>query len=267
MTPRVALVVVGLGRHLVAQRLFSDETALQLARIARVPVLAVPEQTLVAPRRVVVAIDFSDISARAAQTAIEAVADNGEVSLVHVMPLVLEDAFTLDAQEPYERWSEAQLASLVSKLVVPAGVSVKCVTLRGRPAAEVLDYASKTGADLIATGTHGRGFVARTMLGSVTTQLLRGATCTLLAVPRDPLPAMAAPARDLDAEGAFTARLAWGRMLNEFTRRNSGRRTILEVDDLEIGAQAQEYNYPLLGASYSERDKTLELMLGDRWAG
>ena len=264
---RAALVVVGLGRHLVAHRFFGDETALQLARIARVPVLAVPSQAAAAPRRAVVAIDFSEISALAAQTAIDAVADLGEVSLVHVMPLVHEDAFALEAEEPYERWAAAQLASLASKLVVPPGVSVMCVALRGRPAAEVLEYAKRIGADLIATGTHGRGFVARTMLGSVTTQLLRGATCTLLAVPRDPLPAIAPSARDANAGGSLDAPLAWSRMLNEFTRRNSGRRTILEVDDLEIGAQAQEYNYPLLGASYSARDNRLELMLGDRHAG
>ena len=36
-----SLIVVGLGRHLIAHRLFGDEVAAQLARVARVPVLAV----------------------------------------------------------------------------------------------------------------------------------------------------------------------------------------------------------------------------------
>ena len=264
---RAALVVVGIGRHLVANRLFSDETALQLARIARVPVLAVPADARTAPRHAVVAIDFSDISTRAAQSAIDAVADGGTVSLVHVMPFVQEDAFSLAAQEPHESWVTSQLALLSSKLAVPAGVTVNCVGLRGRPAAEVLGYAAQVDADLIATGTHGRGFVARAIVGSVTTQLLRSSTCSLLAVPRDPLPAIAPSAQDTGAGDSIDAPLSWSRMLNEFSRRNMGRRTILEVDDLEIGAQAQEYNYPLIGASYSEREKRLELMVGDRQAG
>ncbi len=264
---RAALVVVGIGRHLVANRLFSDETALQLARIARVPVLAVPAEARTAPRHAVVAIDFSDIATRAAQSAIDAVADGGTVSLVHVMPFVQEDAFALAAQEPHEAWVTSQLALLSSKLAVPAGVTVNCVGLRGRPAAEVLAYAAKVDADVIATGTHGRGFVARAIVGSVTTQLLRSATCSLLAVPRDPLPAIPPSAHEASEGESIDAPLSWSRLLNDFSRRNAGRRTILEVDDLEIGAQAQEYNYPLIGASYSEREKRLELMVGDRLAG
>jgi nucleotide-binding universal stress UspA family protein len=264
---RASLVVVGLGRHLIAQRIFSDETALQLARIARVPVLAVPASAHGAPRHAVVAIDFSDISKRAAQSAIETVTDDGRVDLVHVMPRVSEDAFTIEAQEPYERWAKAQLQALMAQLVVPDGMTIVPVAVRGGPASELLDYVTRVGADVISTGTHGRGFVARTILGSVTTKLLRGATCTLLTVPRDPLPALAPSQQDAAAGESFESPLAWSRLLVDFTKRNSGRRTILEVDDAEIGAQAQEYNYPLLGASYSERDGRVDLMLGDRFAG
>ena len=42
----------------------------------------------------------------------------------------------------------------------------------------------------------------------------------------------------------------WSATLDAFTRRNLGRRGTLEVDDPEIGAQAQEHDYPLLGAAY-----------------
>ena len=261
-----SLIVVGLGRHLIADRLFSNETALQLARIARVPVLAVPEDGRVSPRHAVVAVDFSDISLRAAQSAIETVSDEGHVDLVHVMPHVGEDAFTLEAEEPYQRWVEQQLADLAEHLVVPPGVTVSRVALRGQRSAEVLAYASRVGADLVVTGTHGLGFVARTIVGSVTAKLLRGATCAILAVPRDPLPALQTSARQAAGE-AFESPLAWRQLLVEFSKRNAGRRTILEVDEVEIGAQAQEYNYPLLGVSYTARDGRLELMVGDRSAG
>ncbi|MDB4892509.1 MAG: putative universal stress protein [Gemmatimonadetes bacterium] len=262
---RAALAVVGLGRHDMAHRIFSDETALQLARIARVPVLAVPASAALPPQHAVVAIDFSDIATRAAQTAIAAVADDGIVELVHVLPT--SQSLTLGAERSYEDWATQQLGGVAARLIVPEGVTVKLAVMRGSPASQLLDYAKRVGADVISTGTHGRGFVARAIVGSVTAQLMRGATCSLLTVPRDPLPALAPSARARSAGESFESPMAWSRLLSDFSKRNAGRRTILEVDDLELGAQAQEYNWPLLGTSYSERDGRVDLMLGDRAAG
>jgi nucleotide-binding universal stress UspA family protein len=259
---RAALVVVGLGRHDVVDRLFSDETALQLARISRVPVLAVPASTVAAPRHAVVAVDFSELSARAAQAAIEAVGDHGLVELVHIMPYLQPDSFTIEIEEPYERWVGEQLASLELQLVVPQGVNVTSTAIRGKPAPQLLAYAARVGADLIATGTHGRGFIVRALLGSVTSQLLRASTCSLLTVPRSPLSALAV---HRDGLGSIVQQgdEHWASILAIFTARNSGRRSILEVDDLEIGAQAQEHNYPLIAAMYDAHDQRLQIMLGD----
>lgn len=265
MEQRAALIVVGLGRHNVADRLFSDETALQLARISRVPVLAVPSSARAVPRHAVVALDFSDISLRAAQSAIEAVSDDGRVELVHVMPYVNEAPFTLDGKEPYKAWAEEQLASLMANLAIPPGVTVRTVTVRGRPAPELLAFAARVNADLIVTGSHGRGFVARAFLGNVTTKLMRAATCCVLAVPRDPLPALTSQ-QDLPGHLPLRGEEAWAALLEEFTRRNVARRSILEVDDIEIGAQAQEYNYPLVAAMYDPQDHRLQITLGDRTA-
>lgn len=262
---RAALIIVGLGRHGLSDRLFSDETAVELARIARVPVLAVPELAVGTGSHAIVAVDFSELSDRAAQTAIDAVGDLGLVELVHVIPYVSEDPFTAEGEEPMARWTDAHLSALAERLVVPPGVTIHRVALRGTPAKVLLDYARTRGADFIATGTHGRGFVARTLLGSVTSRLLRGAQCAVLSVPRDPLPALEPSTPGSAAESQPTA--AWIQMLDRFSKRNAGRRTILEVDDLDIGAQAQEYNYPLLGATYEERGDRLELMLGDASAG
>lgn len=262
-----ALIVVGLGRHHMTQRLLGNETALELARIARVPVLAVPTTSDAVPRHAVVAIDFSDIATRAAQSAADALGEEGRLDLVHVMPPMSEGVLDGEAHETYERWAREQLAIVAGQLVAPSGVTITRVALRGWPAAELLDYTLAVGADMIATGTHGRGFVARAILGSVTTKLMRSTGCMLLTAPRDPLPALAPTAQDAVAGDDYDAPLAWSSLLNDFTRRNAGRRTILEVDDLEIGAQSQEYNYPFLGASYSERDGKLDLMLGDRIAG
>ena len=55
----------------------------------------------------------------------------------------------------------------------------------------------------------------------------------------------------------------WAEELSAFTKRNAGRRAALEVDDPELGAQAQEHDYPFLGAAYDRHDQRVELMLGD----
>jgi hypothetical protein len=37
----------------------------------------------------------------------------------------------------------------------------------------------------------------------------------------------------------------------------------LEIDDPELGAQAQERDYPFLGASWDHHDERVQIMLGD----
>lgn len=56
----------------------------------------------------------------------------------------------------------------------------------------------------------------------------------------------------------------WVRALKAFTERNAGRRTALEEDAAEIGAQMEEENYPLRGVAYDHRDDRIEIMLGDQ---
>lgn len=56
----------------------------------------------------------------------------------------------------------------------------------------------------------------------------------------------------------------WGLELNAFTQRNAGRRTILEVDAMEYGAQEEESDYPFWGASFDPRDGRVQIMLGEQ---
>jgi hypothetical protein len=59
-------------------------------------------------------------------------------------------------------------------------------------------------------------------------------------------------------------RAAWGQELEAFTQRNAGRRTVLEVDSPELGAQIEEQNYPLRGIAWDPRDARVSIMLGDQ---
>ena len=80
------MIVAGLGRHRVTDRVFGDETALRLVRLADVPVFAAANGLTHAPRRIVVAVDFSETSLRAARLALEVAASNATLYLAHVAP-------------------------------------------------------------------------------------------------------------------------------------------------------------------------------------
>jgi nucleotide-binding universal stress UspA family protein len=257
-----SMIVSGLGRHRVMDRLFGDETALRLIRVSAVPVLAVGGGFTAAPHRVVVAIDFSETSLRAARLALELAAPAATIYLAHVAP---RDATLYDWNgwgSNYKQDAGEALQRMREQLRVPKDMIVQRVLLQGDPATELLAFAASVNSDLIATGSHGHGFVARMLIGSVTTRILRCSTCSVLTVPH--AAAMTRLRTTVEPPVVKTLdRPEWTSQLDEFTRRNVGRRGVLEVDDPELGAQAQEHDYPFLGATYDRHDGRVELMLGE----
>lgn len=256
------MIVAGLGRHRVADRVFGDETALRLIRAADVPVLAVASGLAHAPRRIVVAADFSETSLRAARLSLELAAPGATIYLAHVAP---RDSSFYDwkyGSTAYRHGAGDALDKTREQLRIPPGMTVQNVLLQGDPATELLAFAASVNADLIATGSHGHGFVARMLIGSVATRLVRCSACSVLTVPH----AAAMTRARTTVEPPVVHELSrsdWGAQLDAFTRRNAGRRGTLEVDDPEIGAQAQESDYPLRGATYDAHDQRVQLMFGE----
>ncbi len=56
---------------------------------------------------------------------------------------------------------------------------------------------------------------------------------------------------------------AWEASLREFSRRNAGRTTRLEIDHDELGAQWQEVALTLRGVGLDPRNGRIEIMLDD----
>jgi hypothetical protein len=139
--------------------------------------------------------------------------------------------------------------------------------LSGNVAAEIVGYVRSSGAEVVVVGSHGDGAFARSVIGSVTTRLIRGACeCAVAVVPCSSTCASVFEGPDRERLQR-AARGRWTEVLDEFTRRNVGRRTRLEVDDLEIGAQPQEVGYPLRGVAYDANDDRIDIMLGDLGSG
>jgi nucleotide-binding universal stress UspA family protein len=256
------MIVAGLGRHRVTDRVFGDETALRLIRSADVPVYAAATGTARAPRRIVVAMDFSETSLRAARLSLAVAAKGATVYLAHVAPRDSSWADLKGWGTTYKVSVGDALQRTREQLRIPDGMTVQNVLLQGDPATELLAFATSVNADLIATGSHGHGFVARMLVGSVTTRLVRCSTCSVLTVPH----AAVMTQVGISVEPPIVRAVAhgdWGAQLDAFSRRNVGRRGTLEVDDPEIGAQAQEFDYPLRGAAYDSHDQRVTLMFGE----
>lgn len=183
------MVVMGIGRHAPLDRVFGAETTLQAIRLADRPVLAVAPGADVPPRRVAVAVDFSPPSIKAAEEALALIAEGGTLSLVHVRPV---GSWRPQLDEQSRRRFDRRVSDLFSRLrgmLSPSpSVTIEQVVLDGNPAAELVAFAKRGAADLIASGSSGLGFVDRLIMGSVATQILRRSTTSVLVVPR-PSPA------------------------------------------------------------------------------
>jgi nucleotide-binding universal stress UspA family protein len=195
------LIILGKGRHDRVERWFGRETALRVTQISHIPVLVAPETADARPRVVLAAVDFSAFSRDAVTRAIAVAEPEAEIHLAHVLWQRPADLDILDdsTTEQFRRQMRQHLEEWASGL---EGVSSERLTLHyldGDAAEELLKLAERVGADLIAAGSHGIGFFGRLLLGSVSTELLRGATCpVLISPPRE-------WARELDVEEAQTA--------------------------------------------------------------
>ncbi len=181
-----SLVVVGLGRRELLDRLLGGQTPVQVLRRAAVPVLAVPPDAIDPPRVVVIATDFSDSAASAARVAIALAADDALVYLVHAPPGGGDgDRLGVDRnvwRRVIDEGTSALMARFSEGLSAPPGGSLRPTLLHGEPVRAILAFAESVGADLIAVGSHGKRFVERLRLGSVAEALLRTAQCSILVV-------------------------------------------------------------------------------------
>ncbi len=136
--------------------------------------------------KILVPVDFSEVSLAALKSADELARDTGaELTLAHVHPYTTVSVLDYTYAEPPEVVAqvcaaiEDKLKALVHTLKTPAE---RChvVVQTGDPAAELMTMSADH--DLVVMSTHGRTGVRRFLLGSVAERLVRGARCSVLVV-------------------------------------------------------------------------------------
>jgi len=256
------VIVVGIGHHNLLDRMFGSETALHALRLSKVPVFAVGPTFHTLPKRAAIAVDFSEHSVVAARAALALLGDLSMIYLVHVAPrLELQPTMYATWMIDYHEGVGSAFERLRSQLEFPSGATVENITLTGKPSRAILDFAKSSNVDVLVSGSRGAGLIDRILVGSTTTGLIRGASCAVLAVPT----AAGLPVRQerLSPVSATLPKQEWATALEAFTKRNAGRLVTMEVDDPEFGAQAQQHDYPFMGAAYDHHDERIQIMIGD----
>ena len=257
------VIVVGRGRHSAIGRTFGGESVLRLLQLGDTPVLAVDPGVEALPKQVVMATDFSAFSLYAAQVASSMIAPGATVRLVHVAPLLSDADGTLrEYAAGYTKEAEKGFA-LFTEHLASFGFTLETVTLHGNPSDRLIEYCDTINADLVVTATHGYGFLRRMVLGSVTTELVRSAPCSVLCVPGRARTIAAARANATAKQQTRSYALdVLDDELNAFTTRNAGRTCSIEMDRHDFGAQSLGHGMPMVGATYDKHDRSISLMFG-----
>lgn len=259
-------IVVGTGEHGALGRLVYGERAVQITRLAHRPVIVVPPTAVGGPvSAAIVAVDFSPASQRAARYALEMLADGGRLTLVHVKSAVnLSEEGAGWWEEAYERRTAELFRRLTASLLVERGITVESRMLHGDVAGALLAFARDEKVGLIACGGRRHSFIERVLLGSVSTELIRHAECTVVVLPdrgheavEELLPPTSGVVESWDST-------AWPGLIERFGRRNSGRSTQLRFRTASAqGAGSVESGYRLVDASFDRAAVRADIVLGD----
>ena len=162
----------------------------RLARKAPCSVLCVPPQSSPKLSRLLVAVDFSDHSRDAMETAVALAKAGGigEILCLHVYQVPLRYTKTGHLYEEYEAITrlnvEETFAEFIRKIDLQ-GVSIETSIVQGDfPSELIRDFTEREEVDMLIVGARGRSAGAAILLGSVSEHLIRITGCPILAVKR-----------------------------------------------------------------------------------
>lgn len=147
---------------------------------------------MIRPKKILVPTDFSDYSGKAFERALGIAQEAGsEIVLLHVVDQDISACnmeYCLDEDE-IARQQNAMLAGAkerlqkeVEKFKLARDVKVTAEVRDGVPYNEILKYEDLNDIDLIVIASHGRSAIMKYFLGSVTSNVAKGAKSEVLLV-------------------------------------------------------------------------------------
>ncbi|MFQ5661149.1 MAG: universal stress protein [Gammaproteobacteria bacterium] len=140
-------------------------------------------------KRILVAVDFSPVSARALQLALDLAEQLGvRIDVVHSVPITAIDLPAESSAEYNEELIEHELDASREKLArfvkehANNSVDIGEHISYGEPARKINEMAETIHSDLIVIGTHGRTGLSHLLMGSVAESVLRHANIPVLCI-------------------------------------------------------------------------------------
>lgn len=137
-------------------------------------------------QRLLVPVDFSDVTPAVLATARRLLAEDGTAVLLHVvetLPMVSEATFGVYAHrrdlEEIKRLAREKLRHLAAEA---RDTRLVAEVREGKPAQEIVNAAVEHGSEVIVIGTQGRSRLDHLLVGSVTERVLRRAACNVFTV-------------------------------------------------------------------------------------
>ena len=181
------LLVVGSTESEGLAKMFGS-TADRVIRKSLRPVLVVRGPLAVPPRKVLLPVDFSPLSAvafRRGLAVVDQIARDSDVRLeaLHVRADSDRGLFELSDPELSEPEAIRELDRFVAQNTFASRRSVMIHVVRGEVQAAIRARSEEWGADLVVLGTHGRGGFERFLLGSVAADVVRRGATSVLVIP------------------------------------------------------------------------------------
>lgn len=194
----VDLLLLGPHRRQLLRDTFVGTTAERTIKLSPRPVLMANGVPASLYRSILIAIDLSDNSTIAAQTAKQlGLLKQPQTTALHVIEdergPVARASMSIDklkdrlVQE--ERRASEELDAILCKVGTAASRHVIRLTEKSVSMA-INDYARRVGADLLVVGTHRRSGIEKWLLGSVAENIMAHSTIDVLAVPPDAIDAI-----------------------------------------------------------------------------
>ncbi len=132
-------------------------------------------------KKILVCLDGSSFSEQVLHYASEeATAASKKLVLLHVA-----DIATMLPEPDQVAAEKAKVKTYLNKKAQPLkemGIDTECVVIVGHPGPAIVDYSEKSGIDLIAIATHGRGGMTRIIFGSVAEYVIRNSKLPILLI-------------------------------------------------------------------------------------
>jgi nucleotide-binding universal stress UspA family protein len=189
------LIVIGTHGRSGFDRALLGSVAERVIHKAPCPVLTVPPAASTTPvrpiaiKKILCPVDFSPSSLVAVGFALDlARQTKGIATLLHTVEWPPEGEPRANAHfavPEYRRGLLADAAERLHALVADeprTSSDIKEIVVAGDPKSEILEFASRSGIDLMVMGTQGRGGLGLRLFGSTTERVVRQAACPVLSV-------------------------------------------------------------------------------------